>query len=62
MGRSLMTVGVVMADAFVSGLTWVGHVSPVALGLTLVSSGVGVLAAAHKIANAVFAPPDETAA
>jgi hypothetical protein len=62
MGRYMLTVGAVMADAFVSGLTWIGHVSPAALCLTLFSSSVGVLAAAHKIADGIFEPPDERTA
>jgi hypothetical protein len=62
MGRYMLTVGAVMADAFVSGLTWVGHVSPAALCVTLFTSGVGVLAAANKIADGLFAPSDETVA
>ena len=61
MGRYLLTVGAVSADAFVSALTWVGQVSPIALGLTVCSSGIGVLMAANKIANAIFAPEDSTA-
>jgi hypothetical protein len=54
MGRYMLTVGAVMADAFMSGLTWVGHVSPAAVGLTLLTSGFGVLAAARKIADGVY--------
>ncbi len=60
MGRHFVTVGAVMADAFVSGLTWVGHISPAALALTLLSSGVGVIATANKITDAIFTPADET--
>lgn len=62
MGRYTMTVGAVMADAFMSALTWVGHISPVALILTLLSSGFGVLLAANKIADGVFHGEDEAAA
>jgi len=62
MGRYLVTVGAVMADAFVSGLTWVGQSNPTMLGLTLLTSGLGVLAAANKIADGIFAPGDQTAA
>lgn len=61
MGRYLMTVGAVTADAFVSGLTWVGHISPAALVLTLLTSGFGVVLAANKIADGVFSG-DEPAA
>jgi hypothetical protein len=58
MGRYSLTVGAVMADAFVSGLTWVGQLSPAALGLALITSGFGVLAAANKIADGVFSGCD----
>lgn len=61
MGRYMLTVGAVMADAFISGLTWIGQVSPAALWLTLLSGGAGVLAAASEIADGVFAPSDDTA-
>jgi len=60
MGRYLMTVGAVSADAFVSALSWVGHVSPMALCLTLLSSGLGVIVAANKIADGIMAASDET--
>jgi len=61
MGRYMMTVGAVMADAFVSGLTWVGQISPAALGLTLLTSGCGVLLAANKIADGLFSGDEPTA-
>lgn len=54
MGRFFMPVGAVMADAFVSSLTWLGHVSPAVLGMTVLTSGVGVIVAANRIANGVF--------
>lgn len=62
MGRYMVTVGAVMAEALVSGLTWVGQVHPTALCLTLITSGVGVVAAANKVADGLFPPTDETAA
>lgn len=61
MGRYMATVGAVAADAFVSGLTWVGQVSPAALCLTLLTSGFGVLLAANKIADGIFCGEDEAA-
>ena len=62
MGRYMLTVGAVAADAFVSGLTWVGQVSPAALCLTLFTSAFGVLLAANKIADGVFSGEDPSAA
>jgi hypothetical protein len=60
MGRYMVTVGAVMADAFVSGLTFVGQISPAALCLTLLSSGFGVVLAANKIADGFFIAEDQT--
>jgi hypothetical protein len=54
MDRYSVTVGAVMADAFVSGLTWVGQLSPVAMCLALLTSGVGIIFAANQIADDVF--------
>lgn len=60
MGRYLMTVGAVTADAFVSALSFVGQVSPAALGLTLLTSGFGVVLAANKIADGIMSASDES--
>ncbi len=60
MGRYLFTVVAVMADSFVSALSWVGHVSPAAAVFTLFSSGFGVVLAARKIADAVITIQDDT--
>lgn len=54
MGRYLMTIGAVAVDGFFSALTWVGQISPAALVITLLTSGVGVLFAANTIAEGVF--------
>ena len=62
MGRSSVTMGAVMADAFVSGLTWVGQLSPTVLCLTMLTSGFGLLAAANKIADGVFCGEDASKA
>ncbi len=60
MGRYLMTVGAVSADAFVSALSWVGHVSPMALCFSLLTSGLGIVIAANKIADGVMSSSEET--
>jgi hypothetical protein len=59
MGRYLMTVGAVSADAFVSALSWIGQVSPTALCITLLSSGLGIVFAANKIADGIMASSEE---
>ena len=62
MGRYSLTVGAVMADALVSGITWVGQISPAALCLTLLTSGFGVIMAANKIADGIFCGEEQKAA
>ncbi len=59
MGRYLMAIGTVSADAFVSGLTWVGQVSPATLLLALLTSGFGVVVAATTIADDAFGSSEE---
>ncbi|MBA3315151.1 MAG: hypothetical protein M3552_08815 [Planctomycetota bacterium] len=60
MGRYVMTVGAVTADALISAITFVGQISPAALCLTLLTTGFGVVLAANEIADGIMSANDES--
>jgi hypothetical protein len=59
MERYLSAVGAVSAEAFVTTLSGVCHISPAAMCLTLLSSGFGIFVAANKIADGIMAVTED---
>lgn len=60
MGRMMLTVGMVATDAAISGMTWASEADPVWLGLTALTSALGLCVAARSIADGLFTDSEAT--